>query len=85
MVNREFTINDYCENLIPKVNPNLFDNKSGIALMLKYRIDKRRIEVDSCPVVKEMYKKVYGLDIPKSADTILNALNPLKSFCIYRL
>lgn len=85
MVKREFTVDDYCENLIPKVNPNLGANKSGIALMLKYRIDKRSIEVDSCPIVKEMYKKVYGVDVPECADTILNALNPLKSFCIYRL
>lgn len=85
MVKREFIIDDFCENLIPKVNPNIGFNKNGIILMLQYRINEMSIEVDSCPVVKEMYKKVYGEGIPQCADTILNALNPLKSFCIYRL
>ena len=57
MVKREFIIDDYCENLIPKVNPNLGFNKNGIILMLQYRINEMSIEVDSCPVVKEMYKR----------------------------
>lgn len=86
MCEEELDIDDYLENLIPKVNPNLcLNSKSGIEKMLQYRIDEECMEVDSSFIVREKYKKIYGEDIPEHADTIFNALNPLKAFCIFRL
>lgn len=72
-------------NLIPIINPDIgIKTMEGMEKMLDYRIEDT-IEIDSCHMVREGYNLCYGNCIPDKADTILNALNPLKSFCIYRL
>lgn len=72
-------------NLIPIINPSLTVLAiDAIELMLNYRI-QNTTEVDSSMFVKNCYKLCYGKDIPDKADTILNALTPLKTFCIFRL
>ncbi|MCM3576149.1 hypothetical protein M3172_23545 [Mesobacillus subterraneus] len=49
-----------------------------------YRINSKSQEIDSSPIVKEAYRFCFK-DIPGFADTTLNALNPLKTFCVFRL
>ena len=69
-------------NLIPIINPQIGANE-GIRAMLIYRIQSLQ-EIDSSSIVKDAYRFCFG-DIPQCADTTLNALNPLKAFCIFRL
>lgn len=71
-------------NLIPSVNPQIAE-KTGMGRMLKYRMDKNAIEIDSCPLVRKGFIFCYGKEIGSCSDTTLNMLNPLKSFSIYRL
>ncbi|WNB93428.1 hypothetical protein [Bacillus sp. NEB1478] len=70
-------------NLIPIINPQIGANE-GIRAMLMYRINSKLQEIDSSPIVKAAYWFCFK-DIPCYADTTLNALNPLKTFCIFRL
>lgn len=72
-----------CTNLIPFVNPGL-KSESGIRAAILYRVCPS-IEVDSSEIVREAYKKIYGEDIPESADTIFNAFIPFLDFCRAKL
>jgi len=69
-------------NLIPIINPSI--KKSGIEAMLEYRINDY-IEVDSSQLVRESFNVYISDNDYSCSDTILNALNPLKSFAIFRL
>lgn len=70
-------------NLIPIVNPTL-NNEEGIRAAILYRISLH-IEVDSSDMVKEAYERIYGKNIPESADTIFNAFIPFLDFCRAKL
>lgn len=70
-------------NLIPIINPGL-KNEYGIRAAILYRISPS-VEVDSSKIVREAYKKMYGEDIPESADTIFNVFIPFKDFCRAKL
>lgn len=70
-------------NLIPIVNPAL-KIENGIKLAIMYRV-LPTIEIDSSELVKEAYKKLYGENIPESADTIFNAFIPFLDFCRAKL
>lgn len=72
-------------NLIPIVNPYpALKIENGIKLAIMYRILPTK-EIDSSKLVKEAYKKLYGKDIPESADTIFNAFIPFLDFCRAKL
>lgn len=71
-------------NLIPVINPGL-KNEYGIRAAILYRVSPSCVEVDSSEIVREAYKKMYGNDIPESADTIFNAFIPFKDFCRAKL
>lgn len=68
---------------MPIVNSGL-KNESGIKAAILYRVCPS-IEVDSSEVVRAAYKKIYGQDIPESADTIFNAFVPFLDFCRAKL
>ena len=70
-------------NLIPIVNPAL-KIENGIKLAIMYRI-LPTTEIDSSELVREAYKKLYGENIPESADTIFNAFIPFLDFCRSKL
>lgn len=70
-------------NLIPIINPGL-KNEYGIRSAILYRISPS-VEIDSAKIVIEAYKKMYGEDIPESADTIFNAFIPFNDFCRAKL
>ena len=70
-------------NLIPIVNPAL-KIENGIKLAIMYRV-LPTTEIDSSELVKEAYKKLYGENIPESADTIFNAFIPFLDFCRAKL
>ena len=70
-------------NLIPIVNPAL-KIENGIKLAIMYRI-LPTTEIDSSELVKEAYKKLYGENIPESADIIFNAFVPFLDFCRAKL
>lgn len=70
-------------NLIPIVNPAL-KIENGIKLAIMYRV-LPTTEIDSSELVKEAYKRLYGENIPESADTIFNAFIPFLDFCRAKL
>lgn len=78
-----YVIENKLENLIPIIYPRL-KNKSGIESALLYKILPCN-EIDSCELVKSAYEVFYNGCIPNSSDTILNALIPLKDFCVFKL
>lgn len=79
----DLVVNYNKTNLIPIINPQISSNE-GIRAMLTYRIESNKQEVDSSRLAKEGYRFCFN-NIPDCADTTLNALNPLKTFCITRL
>lgn len=82
-VSEKDIIENKLTNLIPVINPGL-KNENGIRAAILYRVCPS-IEVDSSDVVRKAYEKFYGIDIPKSADTIFNAFIPFLDFCRAKL
>lgn len=76
-------LNNKISNLISVINPGL-KNEYGIRAAILYKISPS-VEVDSSKIVSSAYKKMYGIDIPESADTIFNAFIPFKDFCRAKL
>ncbi|MFI3236604.1 MAG: hypothetical protein R3Y47_01095 [Lachnospiraceae bacterium] len=76
------------KNLIREINNKgdieLENASNYIELVLIYRSRKYLREIDSSDYVKAFWEELYE-DIPERADTILNVVNPLKAFSIYRL